>query len=76
MRGFGVVFTDTVAHKGIAIACERNTLTLGLKENIVHSILMSVTMKKVATTKTVAIPKKNLLLGSTRSDPSSCQANG
>ena len=32
MRGFGVVFYIPVAYKGIAIACERNTLTLGLKE--------------------------------------------
>ena len=29
MRGFGVVFTVPVAYKGIAIACKRNTLTLG-----------------------------------------------
>ena len=63
MRGFGVVFTPPVAQKGIAIACKRNTSTLGLnftkkekleehldseiKRNIiVHSILMSVTMKE------------------------------
>ena len=32
MRGFGVVFTPPVPHMGIAIARERNTLTLGLKE--------------------------------------------
>ena len=32
MRRFGVVFTHTVAYKGISIACKRNTLTLGLEE--------------------------------------------
>ena len=31
MRGFGVVFTP-VSYKGIAIACMRNTFTLGLQE--------------------------------------------
>ena len=34
MRGFGVVFTPPVSHKGIAIACKRNTLTLGLQEKL------------------------------------------
>ena len=63
MRGFGVVFTPPVAYKGIAIACTPNTLTLGLTRKItVHPNLMSVTMKKIATTKTVAIPKKKSLL--------------
>ena len=68
MRGFGVVFTPPVSCKGIAIASKRNTLTLGF-----HPNLMSVTMKKIATTKTVAIPRKrSWLMGSscTTSSPS------
>ena len=32
MRGFGGVFTPPVAYEGIAMACKRNSLTLGLKE--------------------------------------------
>ena len=34
MRGFGVVFTLSVAHNGIAIACKRNTWTLGFKRKL------------------------------------------
>ena len=60
MRGLSVVFTHSVAYKGIAIACKRSTLTC--KKNIVHSTLMSVTMEKIATTKTVAISRKKSLL--------------
>ena len=75
MRGFGVVFTLPVAHKGISIACKRNTMTVGLEENIVHPILMSVTMKKsmlMGSSCTIS----NLVFGSTRSEPLSCQASG
>ena len=61
MRGLSVVFTHSVADKGIAIACKRSTLTCK-KKNIVHSTLMSVTMEKIATTKTVAISRKKSLL--------------
>ena len=53
MRGLSVVFTPPVAYKGISIACKRNTI-----KNIVHPTLMSVIMKKIATTKTVAIQRK------------------
>ena len=62
------------------LECEKNTA---------HTILMSVTMKKIATTKTVAshseenelcdgfVPyHRQPVFGSTRSEPSSCQANG
>ena len=50
--------------QGIAIACERNTLTVR-REFIAHTILMSVTMMKIATTQTIAIPmKKSLLMAS------------
>ena len=38
MRGFGVVFTPPVAYKGIASACRRNTLTMGLKEKRYRSL--------------------------------------
>ena len=66
MRGFGVVSTPPVADKEIAITCKRNTLTLGLKKkNIVHPNLKPATMKMVQP-----------VVGSTRSEPSSCQANG
>ena len=58
MRGLSVVFTPSVAYERIAIACKRNNL----KEKKVHLILMSVTMKKIATTQTVAIPRKRNLL--------------
>ena len=30
VRGFGVVLTPPVAHKGIAFACKRNTLNAGI----------------------------------------------
>ena len=33
MRVLGVVFTPAIASKGIAMACKRNTLTLGLKRH-------------------------------------------
>ena len=33
VRGIGVVFTPPVAYKGIAIACERNTLQLGFEKS-------------------------------------------
>ena len=62
MRVLSVVFTDPVAYKGIAIACNRN-IDSGIKRvNIVHPILMSVTMKKIATTEVVAIPKRRSLV--------------
>ena len=57
--GLSVVLTPLVAYKGIAIACKRYTL---IWNNIAHTTLMSVTIRKTATTQTVAIlRKKNLV---------------
>ena len=50
--GFGVVFTPPVAHKGIAIACKRNTLTMGLQENHFSSQLDACFQMIATTTKT------------------------
>ena len=50
--GLSVVCTLRFAYKEIAIACERYTL---IKNIIAHTTLMSVTMRKIATTQTVAI---------------------
>ena len=36
--GLSVVFTPLVAHKGIALACKRNTLALGLNEKKTFSV--------------------------------------
>ena len=58
--GFCAVFTPPVAYKGITIACKRYTLIC--KKIIAHTTLMSVTMKKTATTQTVAILRKKSLV--------------
>ena len=51
--------------------------TLSVVYNKIAIALMLATTKKIATTKTVAIPrKKSLLMDSTRSLLASCQANG
>ena len=52
MSGLSVVYTHPVAYTGIAIACKRNTLAC---KKISLTTLMSVTMQKTATMKTVAI---------------------
>ena len=59
--GLSVVFTPPVAYQGIAIACRRKTFTCK-KQNTAHTTLMTVTMKQIATTQTLAIPRKESLL--------------
>ena len=88
MRGFGVVFTHTVACKGIAIACKRNTLTLGLQEKYCSPHLEVSDHEEDCHHEDGCHPEDEELadgfelyhlqpvFGSTRSEPSSCQANG
>ena len=89
MRGFGVVCTHTVAYKGIAIACKRNTLTLGSKrKNHCSSQLDACHHKEDCHHEDGCHSAEEELadgfevyhlqpvFGSTRSEPSLCQANG
>ena len=70
MRGFDVVFTPPVAYKGIAIACKRNTLTLGLQEKLSFTQL-DVCDREEDCHHEVAIPRKrSLLMDSTKTTSS------
>ena len=84
MRGLSVVFTHSVAYKGIEIACIRNPLTL--KKYRSHHLDVC-DQEEDCHQEDACHPEEELadgfvsyhrqpVFGSTRTEPSSCQANG
>ena len=77
MRGFGVVFTPPVAHKGTTIACKRNSPYLDAchhEEDCHHDDSYHPEEEYLADG--FELYHLQPVFGSTRSEPSSCQANG
>ena len=75
MREFGVVFTPPVAAKGIAIVCERNTFDVcDHEEDCHHGDGCHPDEEELADG--FELYHLQPVFGSTRSEPSSCQANG